>query len=436
MAVDYNILSNFKTVGQFGDVQRANENANQLAQSQIQTGNIEALTKKNAYATQVLSAAASPAGADDKGNPVFTGDNQSSYDAAKQHLQGLGIDVSSYAPDVQTGSQQLFAARQAASPYGTLFNAQQKVIGNNIAAAGLGLPNGGMIQPIPQIGGMLPVVSQQPSAVNHPIAASLVANAPTQPTQAMPIMPGKVTADDVFNSPAPLAATPNTSPLKFNFRPQAANETLPMYKAAQQQAFEEFKLANTSAIKKAEEVGKTEAGHVEAALGGKDILRLYNKIGNEAANVPGGMIENVGANLANAANIPSKASNARGTFDADLNNLYLATIRSMASTGRVMKAEIEKIGEAAPQQNDPTGVKISKVNAHLEDYNQRMKDMGFNPSTGKELQQGEQPKDVPLVQMPGNKNLPTITSPQDPAFQRLSSGAQFIGPDGVPRTKH
>lgn len=456
-----NPFAGLHTFADYQQLQQQHDLARAVQMQAMQTGSIDALTKQNALATQLISAASAPAGVDAQGNAVYTPDNQAAYDAAKQRLHGLGIDVSTYAPDVQTGAQQVAAARQASSPYGTLFNAQQKVIGNNIAAAGLGLPNGGMIQPVPVLpgqqkppvigganppsAGMLPpttdfkqAAANPPDMPNNTTAQNY--GAPVQVTDRPVPTAGQGGMDDLLANAAqpPATQTPEqANPLKFSFRPQASGETLAAYKAAQQQAFDEFKLANTADIKKAEKVGETAGGHVEAALGGKDILRLYNKIGNEAGKVPGGMIQNAGANVANALNIPSDAANARGTFDADLNNLYLATIRSMASTGRVMKAEIEKIGEAAPQQNDPTGVKISKVNAHLEDYNQRMKDMGFNPSTGKELAKGETPQDVPKVPMPGKEgSLPTIASPQDPAFQQLAPGAQFIGPDGVTRTKH
>lgn len=160
-------------------------------------------------------------------------------------------------------------------------------------------------------------------------------------------------------------------------------------------------------------------------------------MGDEAPKVPGGIISNLGADISNAANAPTDGAINRGAYEADLNNLYLATIRSLAGTGRVQKAELDKIAQAAPKPTDATAVKISKANAHLEDYNQRMVDMGFSPATGQRLAAGEQPQLVPQIPTPGKQSsIPTISSPSDPEFEKLPSGAQFTGPDGVVRIKH
>lgn len=120
MPLDTSVFDKIKT---FGDYQKADQEfqlKKQLVGQQLQSGGIDAASKANIYATQLLSGAAAG--------------GQSSYDQARQNLTNQGIDVSNYAPDVQTASQQLQSARLAQSPLGPLLNAGLKVDSNNIAA--------------------------------------------------------------------------------------------------------------------------------------------------------------------------------------------------------------------------------------------------------------------------------------------------------------
>ncbi len=80
--------------------------------------------------------------------------------------------------------------------------------------------------------------------------------------------------------------------------------------------------------------------------------------------------------------MPTSGSIAQGQFDADLNNLYLATIRSLKGTGRVMEQELNKIAESAPKATDSMEVKIAKAKAHMAYYSDRMKSLGYDPSQG------------------------------------------------------
>jgi len=118
------IFGNIKT---YADYQKAEEDfalRKAAAQQQLTTGAIDAETKKNTYASQLLSAA------------TANGD-QYTYDAAKQHLQNLGVDTSMFAPDVQSGAQQAQALRLATSPLGSLLPALQRENANAIAMANL-----------------------------------------------------------------------------------------------------------------------------------------------------------------------------------------------------------------------------------------------------------------------------------------------------------
>lgn len=432
MPVDSSVFNNIHS---FQDYNMANQDF--LARQQA--ANIAAQQQSSVLKGQALYAAAQ------------TGD-QGTYSAALQKLSQNGIDVSDVPQDVATGTKYAEGLRQAQSPLGTLLNAASKLDANQIAAntaagkssdpnaiAGAVLTGKALSTTIPQPSPQTITPAQGNALPPSAFTASL--------TNPQPLAANSDNLDTVLQTtvnpqnattPLPLSNAPEFIPPKSDpNKTQAANQ------AAYQQALDAFNTNNKAAlagsVTTAEENAKKNVLQDTGALGSKDILRLYGKLGNEAPNVPGGIANNLWADLTNAANSPSQGAINRGTYDADLNNLYLATIRSLAGTGRVQKAELDKIAEAAPKDSDSTDVKISKANAHLEDYNQRMVDMGFNPSTGQRLAQGEQPQLVPQVPTPGNQSmgqLPVIQNPQDPQFDKLQSGSKFIGPDGIMRVKH
>lgn len=193
MTADYNmLLAAQPTVNDVANATRA-QNL-QLAQGNqaLQTGGIDEATKANAYATQIISAGAAG--------------GQKSYDAARQHLQGMGIDVSGYAPDVATGASQAAAARQALiSPLG-MMNAQ-------IQAAGVGAKiadvNGTQAAPI----GATALPSPTPALGTPNLNTVIPRAASVSGTPA----PGALPADDTGvtvqdPSTAPQAPSPNLPP--------------------------------------------------------------------------------------------------------------------------------------------------------------------------------------------------------------------------------
>lgn len=97
-------------------------NQEQNRRAALAATNIDTETKKNIYATQVMSAAAS------------TG-SQDAYNQGLAHLQQNGIDTSNWARDVQTGAQQAQAGRLAQSPLGALLNAGTRMDANGLKAA-------------------------------------------------------------------------------------------------------------------------------------------------------------------------------------------------------------------------------------------------------------------------------------------------------------
>lgn len=146
------------------------------------------------------------------------------------------------------------------------------------------------------------------------------------------------------------------------------------------------------------ELGKQSAENQQQAVGMQDITGLYGKLITDAQTAPSGAIESGIASAANALNMPTKGSVAQGTFDADLNNLYLGTIRTLKGTGRVMEQELNQIAEAAPKASDSTAVKIAKAQAHMQYYTRRMRELGFDPTNGQPVNPNSSIPQLPLGQ--------------------------------------
>lgn len=156
-------------------------------------------------------------------------------------------------------------------------------------------------------------------------------------------------------------------------------------------------LQTAAPIAQATAEGKQQGENLQSARSNEDIVGMYNKLQEDAKTAPSGALESGAARLSNVMNMPTKGAVAQATFDADLNNLYLATIRSLKGTGRVMEQELIKIGEAAPKSTDSMEVKIAKAQAHMAYYQQRMASLGFDPGTGQQLNQNSIGKQSPPV---------------------------------------
>lgn len=258
MPLDTNVFDKIKT---FSDYQKADQDfqlKKAMAVQALQSGGIDAASKSNIYATQLLSGAAAG--------------GQPAYDQARQNLQNMGIDTSNYAPDVQTASQQLQASRLAQSPLGSLLNAGLKVDANNIALGGLTgkVPDLNGVSTL--VGGAVPsasaptAIAAPPQAASMPTAQAALPPAPSvapappaNPNLAASIFGGN-NGSDLPSAPQP-APTPPAIP-QFSFRAQDPKETLAAYKDAQQQAFEQFKLNNAVPLKKAENAAAKEGDSI------------------------------------------------------------------------------------------------------------------------------------------------------------------------------
>lgn len=376
MALDTNVFDKIKT---YSDYQKADQDfqlRKALAQQQIQTGGIDAASKANIYATQLLSGAAAG--------------GQGPYDQARQNLNAQGIDTSNYAPDVGTATSQLQAARLAQSPLGTLFNAAQKDQANQIALGGLtgkitpgavaptipGLslsPQAdGSVQPtlVPQIASQAPAAassavsptgvgasvqlddSTNPNSTTYNGPVSLGAGVPNMtPAQAINAITGQSSAPIANAAPSMAPMAPNTAQ-PFSFRAQLPNETLPAYKDAQQQAFEQYK-ANPDYIKAsttASDLGKAGAkASVDAAASSsgydqvvqtlESLKKMAPDVPQSAYGIPSSAQAWVSQNFGN-----QKAANNMSLFNTVNESQTINAIRDLAATGQIrMTRTLENI---------------------------------------------------------------------------------------------
>lgn len=135
----------------------------------------------------------------------------------------------------------------------------------------------------------------------------------------------------------------------------------------------------------AEKKGAQNVEDIVQARGTQDVVGLYNKLKTEATQAPSGVAENLWASATNAAGRPNEAAIAKGSYEADLNNLYLGMIRSLKGTGRVMQAELDELKNAQPKSADSMQVKLSKIDAHMKYYTNRMTELGYDPASGRAL---------------------------------------------------
>lgn len=192
-------------------------------------------------------------------------------------------------------------------------------------------------------------------------------------------------------------------------------------------------------IAQQKKLGENQADNQQVAMNSQDIVGLYTKLLRDATTAPSGALESGIASASNLMNMPTEGAKAKGTFDADVNNLFLATIRSLKGTGRVMEQELNQIKESTPKSTDSMAVKITKTEAHLAYYQNRMKELGFDPNSGQpalnnspDMQGQATPLPAPIS---GNAQIPNMQVPASilggvqstPAGSGLLSGQQPQG---------
>lgn len=218
-AIDPSTLGQIKNFTDVNNAAKQNQLVNQAAV-------LDAQSKANIYKTQVLSAAAGSG-------------NQNVYTTALQHLNDSGIDISDAPQDITQGAAYANAGRLAQSPLGTLYGAQQKVIGNNIAAAtAFGSTDNPYTQPVPGITPVTGIPAPQPAA----------APAPVQP-QAQP------TANPA--APTNMGATQPEPPVTINGAiPAPTNMPVPLQRPGETQSAYKLRIENDPAAIASREAAK------------------------------------------------------------------------------------------------------------------------------------------------------------------------------------
>lgn len=331
MPLDYNILNKQTSLLDAQKLQQAFELQKATQAQALGTGAIDQATKQNALKYQTIAAGAAN-GAD-------------GLAAAKAKLGQLGIDASEYSDDPTIAAKQALTGQQVSSPYGTLFNAQQKVLGNDIAAtAAFGTTNNPYAQTVPSLPGNPGVVSN----ITPTVPSSTNVVIPSKPTNVslntindnidapgVPITPGAP-----IQTPQPAGTTvvtppgnANNSPV-FVFRAKDPNETQAAFNSAKQDAFEAYKASPDYIQQKAqsESVGKgigdttIKAGTATAlsdrVMQGLDAMDTINESGKlpYAGNIIGpdtqtAISNRFGANpIANAVGINQDAANSSQAF--------------------------------------------------------------------------------------------------------------------------
>lgn len=408
MPLDTSVFNNIKTFADYQKADQAFQLSKALQNQQLQTGGIDAASKGTMLGAQ-LQAQASANG------------DQATYEAGKARAASLGLDTSTWAANPAMGAKQANDTIQAFTPVTKLLSTAAAVDQASATRAGVTgeAPPPSMVQGIVQRYGMgqPPVQSPQqldPRTITPAQARSIPAN-------------GQPDFDSNWNSPAPapnggsldtvlnqaLAAPAGqnavpafVAPAYDNTKTRAVNDTAFTQAKAIYDARPDVAEAMAAAKEKGTATAKQDAANIETAKSSQDIIGLYKKLSDEAPSVPSGILPNLWASATNAAGAPNAGAVAKGTYDADLNNLYLATIRSLKGTGRVQQSELEKIAEAAPSPNDSMAVKQAKAAAHMQYYQNRMTQLGFDPMTGN----------------------PSSANPLAPTYQ--NAPAQSIAPPG------
>lgn len=263
---------------------RDNQVEMQLENQKINAGNLANASAGNIYATQVLSAA------------TATG-NQQTYDGAKAHLAAMGLDMSPWAADIKTGSEQANAARLAQSPLGSLLNAASRMDSNSNSATIAGgtvpadpnahahsLIRGALVQQYGEPAGALydkhtaPAPAQGAASPGLSLPAGGGAPAPAPAAipadgggSALPQVSDIQGRDPGYMSNMP----PSRSDKKYQDSSMTATQRNELYQA-DLNAWKELP-STKRAQKKEEKLGDTAAGNVEAANKAQELTDRLTK---------------------------------------------------------------------------------------------------------------------------------------------------------------
>lgn len=250
-------------------------------------------------------------------------------------------------------------------------------------------PNGKPAQLRP---GEISITQGQPQGGGMDIGLSPIPQQTGQPTMTLDRLAASVLKQNPELSKNPQAFFATLDKLKTILPIQDQNNLEKMkFQLEKEKADPEY-IKNVAGAK---EAGKNMGDTKQVASGAKDVLNTYKLLEEDSKTAPSGAIESGAAKAANYLNIPTEGSVAQGRFEANLNNLFLATVRTLKGTGRVMQSEIQNIAQAAPKPTDSNAVKMAKIKAHMEYYKHRMNDLGYDPETGKPTSDGAKEQAAP-----------------------------------------
>lgn len=250
MPLDYTILNGNKSLLDQQYMQDAFNQKKALALQALAAGSVDQATKQNALKYQLIGAGAA--------------NGAEGLAAAKAKLGQLGIDASEYSDDPVQAANQALVSQRASSPYGTLFNAEQKAISNNIAGdTTYGKGNNPYQQPVPLLnpvtGDVTVAPPTQPAVPRAPLtAATDMPQLQSNDQGSIAIPPKPVAAIDQVPPAVKISPTPTQSPTvqslsPFNPAPQnPATETKGQYDSRIAREEAQYKLNNADVLKQRE----------------------------------------------------------------------------------------------------------------------------------------------------------------------------------------
>lgn len=424
MPIDASVFNNIKD---FADYQRADQDFQMrkaLAAAQLQGAGIDTATKSNIYKTQLLSGAAAG--------------GQAAYDQARQNLQQQGIDTSEYAPDVNTASQQLQAARLSQSPLGSLLNAGLKMDSNDIARAGLTgqLPSGSNVPNMiaGKIVGQNNGIPPQATLASAPAITPSVPQPPSNSTQPANNALAAFGGNNGSELPQPSAGVPTIAPgsnmPRFSPPPQNPGETLPAYNARVQQAFEAYKTDPTvlAAQEQAKKTGTLSAENTESAKKADELtnrleqnlnamLKLNDNVPSSGFIPAGGKVYFDQALASNGLG-KGDAATAANQWDQINNQQIISEIQQFVASGGAntrINQTLDRIVQAASGINKsdlPQSRKAQIMNALAEIKNKNVSSQNiaganqqYQPIPVTTPQQSTPPQGATLYGTSGGKNV-------------------------------
>lgn len=409
-------------------------NQQQAITSQLQGQQVDVRQKQNAYATQVMSAAAAT------GDPM-------QYARGKQMLASQGIDVSNWSDDPAVGAQQAQAARNALiSPLGML-NASiaQEKAGADVA--GVNGTKAAGLQPI----GSPPSLSSAIPAANGaaPLPPPLTGAAATA---TIPAFSGASNPPSLSSTISPATPSPSSSPLQPApfVPPTQGNMNQKAYQDAVSNALAQWKANNEANPTYSANMEQQKTDAKNAADYKNDLIQKVSE--NEGAmriiNAQEGMLKNFTpgalttdrasmANFATTLGMPDDTVKAIAggdpasiqAFQGLSSQHALLQLKSMVDNGKINRTEYQGFKEDLANPNKLEGAILAINKIQKDNYTAQVNELGAMTNwetAGKPLAQFRQNYAQTVNQGLMSPAQPQASSAIPPAaIQYLKSNPQF-----------